>query len=170
MDQADSVHSTPRRFTPKIVGGVDHTPMKSKIQPRAEQADQTTTTGENAQLRQGRPPLSPGPRDVYGEGDRHSDDDANECIQDCADDFSRPARSSLHAVECADGAEDRHHQDQISIIATFDAAVFGDSIGPGQFLRSALRALPGAERNGLPAVMAGDRLHCSNNRQLRFLW
>src|SRR5258708_15453150 len=26
MDQADSVHSTPRRFTPKIVGGIDHLP------------------------------------------------------------------------------------------------------------------------------------------------
>jgi hypothetical protein len=26
MTQADSVHSTPRRFTPKIVGGIDHLP------------------------------------------------------------------------------------------------------------------------------------------------
>jgi hypothetical protein len=24
MTEADSVHSTPRRFTPKIVGGIDH--------------------------------------------------------------------------------------------------------------------------------------------------
>jgi hypothetical protein len=26
MTEADSVHSTPRRFTPKIVGGIDHLP------------------------------------------------------------------------------------------------------------------------------------------------
>jgi hypothetical protein len=116
------------------------------------------------------PLLSPSPRYVYGEGDRHSGDDANESIKDGADNFSRPARSSLNAEECADDTEDRHHQDHIFIIATFDAAVPGGSIGPGQFLRSALWALPSAERNGLPAVMAGDRLHCSHSRQLRLIF
>jgi hypothetical protein len=42
MTQADSVHSTPRRFTPKIVGGIDHKPKKSKTETHTEQADLTT--------------------------------------------------------------------------------------------------------------------------------
>jgi hypothetical protein len=42
MTQADSVHSTRRRFTPKIVGGIDHRPKKSKTETHTEQADLTT--------------------------------------------------------------------------------------------------------------------------------
>jgi hypothetical protein len=33
MDQADSVHSTPRRFTPVIVGGINHL-LDNRAQPR----------------------------------------------------------------------------------------------------------------------------------------
>lgn len=34
MTQADSVHSTPRRFTPKIVGGTDFPSDLSEINER----------------------------------------------------------------------------------------------------------------------------------------
>jgi hypothetical protein len=36
MTKADSVHSTPRRFMPKIVGGIDHRPKKSETEPRTQ--------------------------------------------------------------------------------------------------------------------------------------
>jgi hypothetical protein len=42
MIQADRMHSMPRRFTPKIVGGIDHRPKKSRTETHTEQADLTT--------------------------------------------------------------------------------------------------------------------------------
>jgi hypothetical protein len=55
MTEADSVHSTPRRFTPKIVGGTDHLPddrsrkqsAHAQVDARRPPTGSLSTTGEN---------------------------------------------------------------------------------------------------------------------------
>jgi len=59
MDQADRVHSTPRRFTPKIVGGIDHLPddraqkqsTDAQVDARRPPAESLSITAQNGRLR-----------------------------------------------------------------------------------------------------------------------
>src|ERR1700730_9914522 len=64
MTQADSVHSTPRRFTPKIVGGIDHLPDDRSRKQSTDAHDSVdahlpptgslSTTAQNGRLRKKR--------------------------------------------------------------------------------------------------------------------
>jgi hypothetical protein len=56
MTQADGVHSTPRRFTPKIVGGIDHLPddRAQKQSTDAHDAHQPRTGSLSTTARNGR--------------------------------------------------------------------------------------------------------------------
>ena len=62
MTEADSVHSTPRRFTPKIVGGTDHLPddrsrkqsAHAQVDARRPPTGSLSATGENGRLRKER--------------------------------------------------------------------------------------------------------------------
>src|SRR5258708_40070073 len=69
--------------------------------------------------------LSPIARNVYCEGQRHSDGYTKKAVTKTGDKRPKSARASFDAIKCADRTEPHRDQDQRSVVSVFDPITAG---------------------------------------------